>query len=280
MAITEKNSLTTFAIALSTVLMTPSANATLLNAPSSGSLTMNLDREALWPYAGGYFLSTLWQGAASDPQNPENSGDALISRLNNREIVALNQVFALTAIGADPINQAEQRFVKGTSAEFGIDSETLAGVAGTQIGMTGVQGFYAPNWPPNGAGLVNGDFSIAYDESRQNDGRTGWYLANNIYFTLAVYDFSNLILTVTDADNWQLSGSLLMSPENGRMLQGELLKNVGEFCLGAGAFTGCGQVSSVPIPAALWLFSSSLLGYAALTRRKQHPHLLSLGENA
>ncbi|MDP3334950.1 MAG: VPLPA-CTERM sorting domain-containing protein [Methylococcaceae bacterium] len=258
-----------WATVINLMLVCTSANATILNAPTNGTFTMNLDRNALAPYAGGYYLSSFWDNAASDHTTLTNSGDHFIGQLSTTEISAVNRVFNLTAIGTDPTNQANQRFVKATSANFSIDSDTFSGVAGAKIGMTGLQGFYAPNWPPSGAGLVNGDFSVQFDIARQDQGRTGWYLANNIYFTMAVYDFSNLSIAFTDANNWRLSGDLLMSPENGGMLQGASLNNVGGFCLGAGSYAGCGHVSTVPIPAAAWLFISGLIGFAGIASRKR-----------
>ncbi|MGZ0078279.1 hypothetical protein [Methylomonas sp. ZR1] len=254
-------------LAIGMGMASASADAATLNAPSGGTFTMNLDRNALAPYAGGYYLSTFWSTATSNADNPANTGDHLLSQLNTTEISGLNQVFELTAIGSDPSPQASQRYVKATSADFAIDTGTLAGVAGAQVGMTGVQGFYAPNWPPTGAGLVNGDFSLFYDANRQTLGRTGWYLANNIYFTMAVYDLNNLSLSFSNPGNWQLSGDLLMSPENAGMLQGAQLVDVGSFCLGTGAYAGCGQVSAVPLPAAVWLFASGFLGFIGIGRR-------------
>lgn len=259
--------------AMNDLFVISSADAAILQAPANGgTFTMNLDRNALSPYYG-YFLSSFWNGAASDYSNPINSGDNLVSQVGKTEISALNQVFDLTPIGPNPKNQADVRFVKGTSADFAIDTETLAGVENTRIGMTGVQGFYAPYWQTIccglGGGLVNGDFSVAYDTERQTDGRSGWYLDNHIYFTMAVYDFSNLSVTYTDANNWQMSGDLLMSPENGGMLQGASLNDVGDFCLGIGSFAGCGQVSAVPLPNAIWLFATSLIGLGGLSSRKQ-----------
>lgn len=259
--------------AMNALFVISSAEAAILQAPANGgTFTMNLDRNALSPYYG-YFLSTYWDGAASDYSNPLNTGDYLVSQVSKTEISALNQVFDLMPIGPNPKNQADVRFVKGTSAGFAIDSETLVGVEGTRIGMTGVQGFYAPYWQTIccglGGGLVNGDFSVAYDTERQTDGRSGWYLDNHIYFTMAVYDFSNLSVTFADANNWQMSGDLLMSPENGGMLQGSSLNDVGDFCLGTGSYAGCGRVSAVPLPNAVWLFASSLFGLVGLSSRKQ-----------
>ncbi len=270
---TKKNqsgltALAALATIISATLVSPDANAAVLHAPTSGTFTMNLNRDALIPYGGGYYLSTFWNSLASDYSNLINTGDYLISQLNTTEISAVNRVFDLMAIGVNPTGQANQRFVKATSANFVIDSSTLAGVADAQIGMTGVQGVYAPNWPPGGAGLVNGDFSVLYDTGRQTNGRTGWYLANNIYFTMAVYELSNLSVAFTEVDNWRLSGDLLMSPENGGMLQGASLNKVGDFCLGAGSYAGCGQVTVVPVPGAVWLFITGLVGVVVNRSRK------------
>lgn len=251
--------------------LSPNVNAAILSAPASGTFTMNLDRNALKPY-WGYFLSSFWDGEASDYSNPINSGDYWVSHVSNTEISAVNRVFDLTPIGSNPENQADQRFVKGTSANFAIDTETLTGVERARIGMTGVQGFYAPYWQTKccglGGGLVNGDFSISYDSERQTDGRSGWYLDNHIYFTMAVYDFNNLNIVFTDANNWQLSGDLLMSPENGGMLQGASLNDVGDFCLGVGSHSGCGKVSAVPLPGAIWLYATGSIIIATRWRGK------------
>ena len=269
------------------------ANAAVLNASADGTFTMHLDRNVLSTYSG-YFLSTVWNSEDSDYTNPSNTGEYFSAHIGTTEISSLNQIFNLTDIGNDPGNQPSQRFVKATSANFTIDSETLQGVdavigpygnriAGAQIGMLGVQGFYAPFWQAAccglGGGLVNGDFSVFYDSTRQTAGRSGWLLANNIYFTMAVYDFANLQLIYSDADNWRLSGDLWMSPENGSMLRGEILNDVGDFCLGTGGFAGCGQLSQVPLPAASLLFMSGLLGLMTQLGAKSRNLFYSIRKN-
>ena len=268
-------------------------HATVLNAPRSGTLTMSLDEAELAAYSG-YFLSTVWQADAMDYRNPLNTGEYFSSHINTSPISALDQSLVLNGIGDDPVNQPSQRFVKATSGNFYLDSETLQGVdavigpygnriAGAQIGMLGVQGFYAPFWQTAccglGGGLVNGDFSVFYDSTRQTAGRSGWLLANNIYFTMAVYDFANLQLIYSDADNWRLSGDLWMSPENGSMLRGEILNDVGDFCLGTGGFAGCGQLSQVPLPAASFLFMSGLLGLLTQLGAKSRNLFYSIRKN-
>ncbi len=243
------------------------ASAALLSAPNGGTFTMSLDRQALQPYFG-YFLSGFWTGAGSDPFVPGHTGDSFVPAISGSEISALNLVLPLSTIGPDPAGQAAQRFRKGTSADFTIDTATLAGASGTRVGMDGVQGFFAPNWPPNGAGLVNGDFSIAYDSARLAHGGSGWALFNNIYFTMAVYELCNLAIAFTDSSNWSLSGDLLMSPENGSMLQGASLNDVGDFCLGTGSYSRCGQVTAIPVPPAAWLLATGLAAVGGLARRR------------
>lgn len=272
-----KSLLSNFLVA-STLLVSVNSQATLLNAPLNGSFTMNLDRVALAPYYG-YQLSNYWNTADSDYTNPLNTGNNLVSHVNNTEISALNQVFDLTAIGTNPTGQVGQRFVKATSADFTLNTETLVGTPNAQIGMTGVQGFYAPLWPPNGGGVVNGDFSLIYKnpldrqatwlESGVVGTSTGWTLLNNIFFTMPVYDLSNLSVVFTDANNWSLSGDLLMSPENGGMLQGAVLNDVGDFCLGVGSYAGCGQITAVPIPGVAWLTLGILLNLFRINRYKK-----------
>ena len=273
----NKGSLANF-LSASLLMLSVNAQATLLTAPLNGSFTMNLDRDALAPYYG-YQLSTYWNTVESDYTNPLNTGNNLVSHISNIEISAINQVFDLTAIGTNPTGQVGQRFVKATSADFTLNSETLIGTPNTQIGMTGVQGFYAPLWPPNGGGVVNGDFSLIYKnpldrqatwlESGVVGSSTGWTLLNNIFFTMPVYDLSNLSVVFSDADNWRLSGDLLMSPENGGMLQGAMLNDVGDFCLGVGSYAGCGQITAVPIPSVAWLTFGILLSLFGVNRHKK-----------
>ncbi len=142
--------------------------------------------------------------------------------------------------------------------------------------MTGIElykGLY------NGA-LIYGDYSLHYNPANRAATwddfglnaplPSGWYLQNNISFSAVVYDLAQLSIIVTDAENWQLSGDLVLSPENAGLLQNTLQRDVGDFCLGVGSHAGCGQISTVPLPTAAWLFLSGLTGLAgtALRRRR------------
>lgn len=258
-------------LALIGLLAVPAARADTLNATAGGTFTFNLDSNALAPYVfgsyygnNGYYLGGFWNSAASDYTDPANTASHFSSSVGSTELSALNLVHDLTATGPDPSGQPNGRHVKGTTAGFSIDSGNLTGVAGEKLGMTGVQGFWLPNYN-GGSRIINGDFSLQYDAARQTDGRSGWFLANNISYTMAVYDLANLNLTHTGSDttNWQLTGDLLMAPENASMILGPAYTDVGNFSLGVGSYA-----APVPVPAAAWLFGSGLMGLLGVARRK------------
>lgn len=279
-----RNALDTILVVLffSIGVVCTTAKASNLTTSSSGTFTMSLDRNALAVYYG-YQLASFWDSEASSPSNPSNTGDYFVSHINTTEISAINKAFDLTAVGISAANQPNQRSVRASSADFSIDSESLTGLPGAELGMTGVQGFWVPYWqksptaPITPAGLVNGDFSLVYSNPQDREtvwngfglaGKsTGWHLNNNMYFTMPVYDLSNVSVVVNDAFNWQFSGDLLMSAENGFMLKGAQLNKVGTFCLGIGSYAGCNP-APVPVPPAVLTFGSALLGVIGFNWRK------------
>jgi len=256
-------------------LAATSANATMLDATAGGSVTFNYDNAAFAQYAGGnssnpgYYLANFWDGAASDPYDANNTTAHFAANLGNTQI-SMPLVHDITPVGAYAGTQATGRHVQGTSAHFAIDSETLTGISGEQIGMTGVQGYYLPNFPAPYNYVIAGDFSLAYDPSArasewgtQAGAPTGWYIKNNLGFGLVTYDLANLSVVFADAHNWKLSGSLLMAPGYADMLMGPAFVNVGTFDLGVGSYA----VSNVPLPAAAWMFITGLMGLLAVRRK-------------
>jgi hypothetical protein len=259
-------------IALAATLFSSASYAEMLNVTKGGTFTFDLDRDALAPYVfgnafnnNGYYLANFWDSAESDYTNPAYSITYFRNNMGSTEIPALNLVHDLMPIGPNPTSQPTGRHVMGTTAGFTIDSNTLAGVAGEKLGMTGVHGFYLTNFTSSPR-IFNGDFSLEFDASRQTDGRSGWYLANNLSFTMIVYDLANLNLTQSSGviTNWLLTGNILMSPENAGMLQGASYTDVGNFSLGLGTYA-----NTVPAPASIWLFFSGLLAWLANSRRNK-----------
>jgi hypothetical protein len=263
--------------ALSVLTCPISVNALTLTPGAGGTFTFNLDRNALAPYvfgssaASGYVPTTFYDTATSNYTNPANSDSSLAGGVGSTEIDATHWVHDITPISAsDPGGQAAGRGVKSTSPTFAIDSTTLAGVTGTKLGMTGVQGFHLPFFG-GGSTIINGDFALRYNPSARQTAwddaglpgtPTGWYLQNNTSFAANVYDLSNLTLSLTDANNWQLVGDLLMTPENAAFLAGAPLTDVGNFSLSLGSY------AAVPLPATVWLFASSVVALLSGHRRK------------
>ena len=243
------------------------ADAALLNASAGGTFTMNMDREAMARFIGGsasdpgHFLVHYYDTRESDYRIRSDSSFYL-GNTSRTEIPAQNLVHEITPVsGSNPANQAPNRYVKSTTPNFAIDSQSLAGTG--VLGMTGVE-LYRGRY--SGA-LIDGDYSLQYNPDMRQEvwdflglqgTPGGWYLQNNISFPAAVYELEHLSLVYTDADNWQLSGDLLLTPENAGLVQGVRLTDVGDFCLGVGSYAGCGQISAVPLPGAFWLFAAGL----------------------
>jgi hypothetical protein len=261
-----KNLFATLAVAVALIPTNVSASATALSASTGGTFTFNYNSAALGLAAGGtvnnngYYLTNFYNTAASDPSNPANTASYFTSNAGTTPISEINLVQDISPTGANPSNQPTGRHVQGTSPTFAIDSTNLAGVSGTELGLTGIQSFYAPAFGTRGH-VTAGDFSLAYNPSET---ASGWYIQNNFSFPLIVYDLSNLALIVTDANNWKLSGDLLLASGYAGMIYGQTGADVGTFNLSVGSYA----VSAVPVPGAVWLFGSALAGVIGFNRRK------------
>lgn len=265
--------------ALSLLLAPFSAFASTLNASAGGTFILNLDRNAFAVLNGGTttdpgdFLVQYYDTQASNYKTYSDSYFYL-GNTSRTEVSALNLVHDITPVSSsNPTGQAANRHVKSTTTNFSVDSQTLAGAG--SLGMTGMELFRGKY----SGSLITGDYSLVYKPSNrqtawsdlgQSGTPSGWYLQNNVSFSMVVYDLANLVVSYTDASNWQMSGDLLMSPENADFLHGARLADMGDFCLGVGSHSGCGQVSAVPIPAAIWLFITGLSGLSVnqLFRRR------------
>lgn len=237
------------------------ASATLLNASSGGTFTINFDRDAFANMNGGsatgttgIFNDRFYNAAESDYTTL--TGGALLAGRDGVESDSSNLVHTLTGTAAIT-GQATNRHAQATSANFSIDSSSINFAGTGQLGMLGVQAIGVGTGAFAGSGMVSGDYSLKY-----NAADSYWYLYNDIYFGMQVYDLANLAAVVTDANNWQLTGDLLLSVGNAGMLGGVAGENVGSFKLSVGSY------SVVPVPGAVWFMGSGLLGLLGIARRK------------
>lgn len=267
------------ALSIASVLLLPNpASAAILNASLGGTFTMNMNRDALALMTSGtvedpgHFLVHYYDTVASDYMVYTDSY-FYEGNTSRTEIPAVNLVHDLMPVSSsNPAGQAENRHVFSTTPNFAVDSTAMT-ATGT-LGMTGME-LYRGRYSGS---LIYGDYTfrynlnnrvLAWEDSGQEGTPSGWYLQNNVSFPAVVYELYNIAIISSDANNWQLSGDLLLSPENAGLLHGAALTDVGDFCLGVGSYAGCGQVSAVPIPAAAWLFASAFGGLAGLSIRRQ-----------
>ncbi|ANE53776.1 hypothetical protein AYM39_00325 [Methylomonas sp. DH-1] len=237
----------------------------MLNASSGGTFTINFDRDAFANMLGGsasgiagIFNDRFYNAAESDYTT--QSGGALLAGRDNVESDSTNLIHTLTGTSVNSV-QATSRHAQATSADFAIDSDSGSFAGTGQLGMLGVQaigiGATALAGPYAGGGMVYGDYSLKY-----NSASAYWSLQNNIFFPMEAYALADLALVFTDANNWQLTGNLLLSADNASMLFGTEGANVGTFKLSVGS------ISAVPVPAAVWMMGSGLLGLLGIARRQ------------
>lgn len=259
--------------ALAGLLVPSAASATILSAASgAGTFTINFSRDAFAVLQGGslespgIFNAHFYGTAESDYTSVSLNSMVQGGGMSEQPSTAL--LHDITATGANPAGQAAGRHVQATTADFAINSDDYTGVGA--LGMTGVQKYGVGAGMFAGTAMVYGDYSLKYNSSQRGTGAnlSGWYLENHIGWTMDAYDIANLSVLVSDANNWKLSGDLLMSSGTAGMLGGVAGANVGNFCLGVGSSAGCGAVSAVPVPGAVWLFGSGLVGLLASGGRK------------
>ncbi|TKB72383.1 MAG: VPLPA-CTERM sorting domain-containing protein [Nitrospira sp.] len=218
---------------------------------------MNLDADAWAGLAGGspspgfeaLVLDEFFDQAAATSR----TGAQILAD----EIVANPSTTGLTyGVNGSTVTNLAGRSAQPTAFTF--DSSDLTGTATGQIGLGGVMRFDV-NPLLGGGDLLIGDFTLAYDATRIQG--SGWFLKNNIGFPLAAFDTTN-VNTTTGPNAFSLLGNLTVSPEFGGLFLAptDIGKVVGTFSFQTPA--------PVPLPAAVWLFGSGLIGLVGIARRR------------
>lgn len=228
---------------------------------TSGSFTMNLDRDALAQLVLNptgtpptLYLEEFWDASASASLTATQINTAGTADLvpGTGEIPATGLVYNVT--GSTVTNPAG-RAIQATN--FTYDPGDLTGTATGQIGLGGVLRFLG-NFPGI---FATGDYALKYDATRVGNaaGGSGWYLLNNYGFPIPGWDLTD-VTTTSDPLSLYLSGTVKWSPEvaSAFFATGDIGKPMGTFTFAA----------PVPLPAAAWLFGSGLIGLAKLARRR------------
>lgn len=256
-----------FAVSVLTIFSISAQAATV----SSGTLTINLNRDALiagtildnYPetpaQVPSIYLEEFYDASAASKTSIElresnTPSDPFDVAAN--EISAKNLQFSVngSTISANPLGRRNQ----ATNFEF--NSADLFGSATGSIGLNGVLRFRVDVMPPSNRILL-GDMSMEYKPALEGatPGRSGWVITNHIGF---------------DAGGFELFDVSTNLIGNGLTVNGNLGFGSGFDHLGAKAArladtrigTFSFQTTVVPVPGAVWLFASGL-GGVILSRR-------------
>ncbi|THJ12435.1 MAG: hypothetical protein CAF43_007310 [Nitrospira sp. CG24C] len=246
--------------ALSVVAPSVSQAATV----TSGSFTMNLDRDALAQLVFNptgtpptLYLEEFWGTSASASLTATQINTAGAADLvpGTGEIPATGLVYD---VASSTVTNPSGRAIQPTL--FTYDPGDLTGTATGQIGLGGVMRFLG-NFPGI---FVTGDYALKFDTTRVGNaaGGSGWYLLNNYGFPIPGWDLTDVTAT-SDPLSLYLSGTLKWSPEvaSAFFASGDIGQPMGTFTFASPA--------PVPLPAAVYLFGSGLLGLAGWVRRRR-----------
>lgn len=233
---------------------------------NGGALTMDLDRGAWASLNGGTGYADNYDGAAQPapglyleeffdqqaaaalPANQLGTADPVPGRA---EVPSTGLRFAVN--GATVSNLPGHH---DQPTNFTFDPAAIGATANGVIGLGGVMRFRG-NF---GDGIFAlGEFGLKYDPAAAINGASGWVLRNNVTFGLNTFDLLNVSVT-SDAGGLALRGDLRLAPEAAAAFfaPDDAAKILGTVSL---------QATTVPVPAAVWLFGSAVGGMIGFGRR-------------
>ncbi len=242
---------------------------------SGGALILSLDRDALiagviqdtypdTPSAGfpiccrpSLYLEEFYAASAADKSffqlRDENTPDLYDSVSDEISAVGLQFQVNGSHVAANPAGRKNQ------ATTFSFDPANLSGSATGAIGLGGAMRYRVDVTPPANRVLL-GDMTLEYDPTLVDvaTGRSGWVLMNHLGFRISGFDLFDVDTQLT-GDTLSLSGGLGLGAGFDH-LGGIRDYRVGTFSL---------QTTVVPVPAAVWLFASGLLGLGLAGKRKR-----------
>jgi len=243
----------------STPLLASSVNGggMILNINSTdlaAAFTWDVDPDRPSFYVEEYFDSTQ----AASRTSAELLNDHIVAGAG--EISGIGRQFTVNSSITTGLNKAN---------DFSFDANDLTGTASGAIGLGGAMRFRLNksfNVDPitgeeQGNRAITGYYTLEYDAIRADAtvGRSGWAIFNHHSFRAGIFDLNNISTTLI-GDSLTLSGDLSLA-EGFDHMGGDFGSIVGDFSF---------QTTVVPIPAAVWLFASGLIGLGGVNRRKRH----------
>jgi len=237
------------AIALLAISSFPS----FASSVSGGAMTINFDGAAL---ATAFIHET-------DPNRPafyleEYFDSNSYENLSNAQLLTTHFVAGtgeISGLGRELSVNGSTVNGRNKATDFSFNESDLTGTASGAIGLGGAfryrldVPFSIQGGEEAGNRTIIGDFTLEYDVSREISGHSGWTLFNHVAWRADVFDLENVVIDQT-GNTLMLSGDLAIG-EGFAHLGGNVGAIVGDFSL---------QTSVVPVPAAVWLFTSGLAG--------------------
>ncbi len=234
---------------------------------SGGALTLNINRDAL---AAG----TLLDRTPAPSIYVEEFFDASAAAKTFVQIRDDNTPTDLTDYAANEISAIGLHYaVNGSTLEnnplgrqnrattFSFDPTDLAGTASGAIGVNGVIRFRIDTTPPTNRILL-GDMTLEYNPALEgaSPGRSAWVLINHIGFDAGAFELFD-VTTQLIGNSLNLSGNIGFG--DGFDHLGSSAARLNNTRIGTFSF----ETTVVPVPAAVWLFATGLLGLSVNARR-------------
>jgi len=261
-------------IVFSAILSTTTQAATV----SGGALTLNLNRDAIiagvetdnFPDAPtvdfpvccrpSLYLEEFYDASAASKtfaQLREGNTPNLYD-LESDEISAVGLQYAVNGSTITPNPGGRQN----RATTFAFDYNDLLGTATGSIGLGGVTRWRVDVAPPSNRILL-GDMTLEYDptEEGRTSGRSGWVITNHIGFDAGAFELFD-VTTLLVGDSLTINGNLGFGWGFDHL--GATTARLSDARIGTFSF----QTTVVPVPAAVWLFVSGVVGLFFSSRSK------------
>lgn len=236
---------------------------------SGGSLILNIDRDALSAGtildntpAPSIYLEKFFDASAAtktlaqilEDNSPANPADYIAN-----EITAVGLQFGINNANIEPNPTGRQN----RNTTFTFDPNDLFATATGGMGLGGVMRFRVDVDRPNNRILL-GDMTLAYHSAQEGStpGRSSWVINNHIGFDAGGFELFD-VTTELIGNSLSLTGNLGFGDGFDHLGATDARLNdarIGTFSL---------QTTVVPVPAAVWLFTSGLTGLFLTGRAKR-----------